>query len=170
MKKRKRTNYIDNNKLNEIMMKYHNEYKEAKKEGKVLPRVPEYVGECIILIAQNMATRKNYAGYSFIEEMISDAIENTIQYIHNFNPYYNTTKNNLAFSYITKIVNFAFIRRISLEKKQQYIAAKYAENSMLNNMLVSSNSMLEQQELYENLHDFIKNYEDKLTKQKIKNR
>ena len=52
--------------------------------------------------------------------MISDGIENCLQYIDNFDP--NKSKN--PFAYFTQIIYYAFIRRIQKEKK--YLYTKYA--------------------------------------------
>ena len=49
--------------------------------------------------------------------MISDGIENCLQYIHNFNP----EKSNNPFAYFTQIIYYAFIRRIQKEKKQAHV-------------------------------------------------
>ena len=52
--------------------------------------------------------------------MISDGIENCLQYLNNFNP----AKSNNPFAYFTQIIYFAFIRRIQKEKKQVTIKHK----------------------------------------------
>ena len=49
--------------------------------------------------------------------MISDGIENCLQYLDNFNP----EKSNNPFAYFTQIIYYAFIRRIQKEKKQTTI-------------------------------------------------
>ena len=46
--------------------------------------------------------------------MISDGIENCLQYVHNFNP----EKSDNPFAYFTQIIYYAFLRRIQKEKKQ----------------------------------------------------
>jgi DNA-directed RNA polymerase specialized sigma24 family protein len=56
--------------------------------------------------------------------MISDGIENCIQYIKNFNP----EKSSNPFAYFTQIIYYAFIRRIQKEKKQLYIKYKTMQN------------------------------------------
>ena len=56
--------------------------------------------------------------------MISDGIENCLQYCSNFNP----DKSNNPFAYFTQIIYYAFIRRIQKEKKQQHIRHKIIEN------------------------------------------
>jgi hypothetical protein len=55
--------------------------------------------------------------------MISDGIENCLQYASNFNP----EKSKNPFAYFTQIIYFAFLRRIEKEKKQLYIKYKTME-------------------------------------------
>ena len=55
--------------------------------------------------------------------MISDGIENCLQYIHNFNP----EKSKNPFAYFTQIIYYAFIRRINKEKKQTHVKNKMIE-------------------------------------------
>ena len=52
--------------------------------------------------------------------MISDGIENCLQYVANFDP----EKSNNPFAYFTQIIYYAFIRRIQKEKKQTTIKQK----------------------------------------------
>ena len=61
--------------------------------------------------------------YTFREDMVSDGIENCLQYIHNFNP----NKSNNPFAYFTQIIYYAFIRRIQREKKQTHVKHKLIE-------------------------------------------
>jgi DNA-directed RNA polymerase specialized sigma24 family protein len=61
----------------------------------------------------------------FKEDMISDGIENCVQYIHNFNP----EKSQNPFAYFTQIIHYAFLRRIQREKRQLEIKNKILERS-----------------------------------------
>jgi DNA-directed RNA polymerase specialized sigma24 family protein len=61
----------------------------------------------------------------FKEDMISDGIENSVQYIHNFNP----DKSQNPFAYFTQIIHYAFLRRIQKEKRQLEIKNKILERS-----------------------------------------
>jgi|TARA_R100001463_G_scaffold102695_1_gene157098 DNA-directed RNA polymerase specialized sigma24 family protein len=61
----------------------------------------------------------------FKEDMISDGIENCVQYIHNFNP----EKSQNPFAYFTQIIHYAFLRRIQKEKKQLEIKNKILEKT-----------------------------------------
>ena len=83
---KKSNHYIDNKKFYGEMIRFYNACQEANKEDEERPPIPEYVGECIMLIAKRLSTRPNFIGYSYREEMIGDGIENCLAYIHNFNP------------------------------------------------------------------------------------
>lgn len=127
-----KNHYVDNKRLYAEMIKYTTAYHAAKQEGKEPPRVSEYIGHCIWLIANKLSTNRNFIGYTYREEMIGDAIENTLRYIHNFDP----DKTNNPFAYFTQIMYYAFLRRIDKEKKQTYVKYKTMENSITNNTLV----------------------------------
>lgn len=131
-KKKQPQHYVDNKKLYTEMVKYINAYNEAKERGELPPKVNNYIGECIWLIANKLSTNRNFIGYTYREEMIGDAIENTLRYIHNFDP----DKTNNPFAYFTQIMYYAFLRRIEKEKKQQYIKLKAMDNSIVMNTLV----------------------------------
>ena len=59
--------------------------------------------------------------------MISDGVENCINYIDNFDS--KISKN--PFSYFTQIIYYAFLRRIEFESKQSYVKYKSFEVSEL---------------------------------------
>ena len=62
--------------------------------------------------------------------MISDGIENCLQYLDNFNP---KTSNN-PFAYFTQIIYYAFVRRIQKEKKQVTIKNRLITESNYDDM------------------------------------
>ena len=112
--------YVDNAKLLQALTDHRAKVKFAKENGREKPRLPEYVGECILKIATHLTSRPNFSGYSYRDEMIADAIENCVLYLDNFDP----EKSSSPFSYITQICWYASIRRIQKEKKNQYIKYK----------------------------------------------
>ena len=59
--------------------------------------------------------------------MISDGIENCLQYLDNFNP----AKSTNPFAYFTQIIYYAFVRRIQKEKKQTIIKQKLIHENNL---------------------------------------
>ena len=117
-------NYIDNKIFYEEIKKWRLSCAEAEDQGEELPRIPEYLGECFLKIANHLSYRPNFINYTYREEMILDGIENCIQYAHNF----DHEKYNNPFGYFTQIVFYAFVRRIQKEKKQQHIKHKIIEN------------------------------------------
>lgn len=74
----------------------------------------------------------------FREEMISDGIENSVQYIHNFNPERSTN----PFAYFTQIIHYAFLRRIAKEKRQLDIKTKIIERTGFDEVMMVDDSLL----------------------------
>lgn len=134
--KKAKNEYVNNKKMHEAFLKWKASIKLAEAEGRPKPRVPEYIGECIYLIATNLAKSPNFANYSFKEEMIGDGIENSLMYIENF----NADKYSNPFAYFTQIIYYAFLRRIQKEKKQTYVKHKLFVHDMTFNNLVHSSS------------------------------
>jgi hypothetical protein len=162
------THYVDNKQLFAVIIQYKADVKAANQNNQPKPQIPNYVGECILLIAQRLATKPNFINYSYREEMISDGIENCISYFDNFDP----SKSDNPFAYFTQIIYYAFLRRIQKEKKQVYIKHKSTENSMLFNELVDQMDDDDYTPSFEfdseNISDFIKAFEDNIDKKKVK--
>ncbi len=126
MRKKKETqHYVDNKKFLEEMTKFRNRVLKAQKSGRKRPMVTNYIGECFLKIANHLAYRPNFINYTFRDDMISDGIENCLQYMDNFNP----EKSNNPFAYFTQIIYYAFIRRIQKEKKQVLVKQKIIANT-----------------------------------------
>ena len=121
--KKKSEHYVNNKEFLAAMVEYKKTVDKAQKAGKKNPRVPDYVGECFLKIANHLSYRPNFINYTFRDDMISDGIENCLQYLKNFNP----DKSNNPFAYFTQIIYYAFIRRIQKEKKQTNIKYKMIE-------------------------------------------
>lgn len=125
MAKKKTENYVNNKEFLEAITVYRKKALEAKEKGLPKPRVPNYIGECFLKIATHLSYKPNFVNYMFRDEMISDGIENCLQYIHNFDP----EKSNNPFAYFTQVIYFAFLRRIAKEKKQLEIKTKILERT-----------------------------------------
>ena len=118
--KKKPIHYVNNKEFLEALMARKELLKEAEETGAPVPQISNYLGECILKIANHLSYRPNFINYSYREEMISDGIENCLQYIDKFDP----EKSKNPFSYFTQIIYFAMVRRITKEKKQQAIKEK----------------------------------------------
>jgi hypothetical protein len=126
MAKSKGEHYVDNKVFLQAMI----EWKEACKLSKEdddgrKPAVTNYIGECFLKIATHLSYRPNFINYTYKDDMISDGIENCLQYASNFNP----EKSNNPFAYFTQIIYYAFIRRIQKEKKQTHVKNRIVAGS-----------------------------------------
>ena len=142
MPKKKSEHYVNNRELLEALIVYRTKVEASylKKYDKDLtkqpkeerakhwegkPQITNYLGECFLKIATHLSYKPNFVNYMFRDDMISDGIENCVQYIHNFDP----EKSSNPFAYFTQVIKFAFLRRIQKEKKQMDIRAKIVERS-----------------------------------------
>ena len=132
MKKAKeKPHYVDNKKFLEAMIEHRERCEKAAKRNRKKPDVTNYIGECFLKIANHLSYRPNFINYTFRDDMISDGIENCLQYMDNFNP----DKSKNPFAYFTQIIYYAFIRRIQKEKKQIQIKSKLIANTGVENMM-----------------------------------
>lgn len=80
----------------------------------------ERLGELFMDLVENLATKTNFSGYSFLEEMKSKAIFFLLKYSKNFNPnkISKRTKQKVSpFAYCTQIAINGFKQVIKKEKK-----------------------------------------------------
>ena len=122
--KKKKNHYVDNERFLAEILEYKKQVVHAKENDLIKPRVSEYIGKCIYLIAENLSRKPRFMNYSFRDELVSDAIENCFLYFDNFNPDISSN----PFAYFTQIIYYAFLRRIQKEKKQLYIKYKSTEH------------------------------------------
>ena len=81
-------------------------------------------------------------------------------YFRNFDP----TKSNNPFAYFTQIIYYAFLRRIQKEKKQMYVKYKATEQFGIldeGELYEDSEGNVKQFVLYDNISEFIQNFEEK---------
>ena len=126
----KKEHYVNNKEFLLAMINYRKAVNKAKREKKPKPPVTDYIGSCFLKIANHVSFRPNFINYTFRDDMISDGIENCLQYLDNFNP---KTSNN-PFAYFTQIIYYAFVRRIQKEKKQVTIKNRLITESNYDDM------------------------------------
>ena len=129
-KRSKNVHYVNNQEFSQAVVNYVGTVKEAKDAGKPIPVVTDYVATCFLRIAENLSHKSNFIRYTYREEMVMDAVENCLKAVENYdiNASTRTGKPN-AFAYFTQIIWYAFLRRITKEKKQQDIKEKYLSQS-----------------------------------------
>ena len=138
MVKKKSEHYVNNKQLLEALIVYRAKVQDAKEKGLDKPRITNYLGECFLKIATHLSYKPNFVNYMFRDDMISDGIENCVQYIHNFDP----DKSRNPFAYFTQIIHYAFLRRIQKEKKQLEIKTKIIEKSGFDEVMTVDDSSL----------------------------
>ena len=131
MKKKVTQHYVDNKKFLEAMIIHKEKVKKAIENNKTKPDVTNYIGECFLKIANHLSYRPNFINYTYRDDMISDGIENCLQYMSNFDP----NKSTNPFAYFTQIIYYAFIRRIQKEKKQSLVKQKLIANAGVENIM-----------------------------------
>lgn len=160
--------YVDNKTFLKALIEYRAQVAEAKDKEVEIPRIPEYIGTCLYQIATRLSTKPNFVNYTYRDEMISDGIENCINYLLNFDP----EKSSNPFAYFTQIIYYAFLRRIEKEKRQVYIKHKSYEQ------LVVEGGIYDTMEGDDTVYDmnidldkeakveFVRNYEEKMAAKK----
>lgn len=156
-------NYVNNKEFLQSLVDYKEAREEAERKGEEAPKIPNYIGECIYQIANRLATKPNFSGYSYRDEMISDGLENAIQAINNFDP----SMSSNPFAYFTQIIWYAYLRRIEKEKKQLYIKHKVTENAVLSNTIIDMKNAETGEASYIDLdsdymNDFVSSFEKRL--------
>jgi hypothetical protein len=157
--------YINNADFCQALLQYQAAVAEAKKTGAPKPKIPNYIGECFMKIAEGLSHKPNFINYSYRDEMVGDGIENCLMYFENF----DVSKSSNPFAYFTQIIYFAFLRRIQKEKKQLYVKYKATEQFGIFNeseLMGYDDTPAKPFELYENISDFIETFEETKKKKK----
>lgn len=168
MARRAKRNYVNNAEFYQAMVDYKQACRDAEESGDELPRIPNYIGECIYEIANRLSYKPNFINYSYRDDMISDGIENAVMCVRNFDP----DKSKNPFAYFTQVIYFAFIRRIQKEKKQLYVKHKVVENSVMTGTAFNSSdhsdvggaNYIDLNNDY--MNNFVENYEASMEKKK----
>jgi len=166
-----KVNYVDNKKFYNEIVAYHERLAKARKEGKEDPRIPDYIGECIMKIAEKLSTKPCFMNYSFRDEMISDGIENCILYFKNYDP----KRGANPFAYFTQVISFAFIRRINKEERARYTMYKSFQETIgshndMDMFTDDNDKKIVTTRMYENIDVFMENFERKEEEKKEKRR
>lgn len=159
-KMRKKINYINNNDLLGHLIKHKSDLNDSIVNDKPKPKVSNYIGQAILKINENLATKSNFGGYSWKDEMISDGVMDCIAAVDNFDATKMAVPNPLA--YFTQIAWQAFVRRIQKEKLQNYIKHKNFHNNF-----EGSNEHVDGRVSTNSFHSsVVADYEEMLTKKK----
>ena len=123
--KKTTVHYVDNKALFEALVVWQKDTRRAHRKKQPKPPLPDFVAECMMKMANRLSQKAGFVNYTYREDMVGDALESCLRYIHNFNP----TKSTNAFAYITQIIHNAFIRRIQKEQKQLYVKMRIVDQA-----------------------------------------
>lgn len=157
-KPKKARHYVNNQDLYSAIVTHRELVSLAKSKGTPLPRISEYIGECVKLLCTRMGRRSNWGGYSYREEMVGDAIIDCLCAIEKFDP----DKGKNPFGYLSRVAWRAFIRRLHKEKKESYI--KHV--NFINELSAGSMDAGEHETMKRHLdysRDLVASYEKKIT-------
>jgi DNA-directed RNA polymerase specialized sigma subunit len=75
--------------------------------------IPHEVADCFLKLVKRYGTKGNFIGYTYNEDMQSEALVSCCKYAHNFDP----SKSSNAFAYFTQIIYHSFLQFMNKEKK-----------------------------------------------------
>ena len=154
LKPREKPHYVNNKDFTQAVVDYAILAQSAKKTGEPAPMVPNYLAESLLKINEGLSHKSNFVRYTYREEMVMDGVENCLRALANFDATVATRKGNPnAFGYFTQISWFAFLRRITKEKKQQDVKMKYIAESGLDEFMIDPDEDPEVAKVVQNFVD-----------------
>lgn len=100
---KKVTDYIYNKALTLAVIQYNERHKERMEKGLPQERIPDSIGLAIMKIAEGIGSRYNFRNYTYLEEMIGDAIEQGVYSVTKFN------LDKIKLSYVENKKYFTFL-------------------------------------------------------------
>lgn len=116
--------FVNNEEFKLKLKEYIDKRKALIAEGQPIPQITDYLGRCFMMIAESLSRKPYFVGYSFREDMVSDALVDCIKYVDKFDPERGTS----AFAYFSQICYFAIVRRIQKENNQTKIKSEIVQN------------------------------------------
>jgi len=160
--------YISNKEFSLAIIEYIDKCKILEDEGKDIPPIPDDIAKQFVVLATKLGSRYNFAGYSYRDDMVSDAIFACCAKIRKFD--YNISTN--AFAYFTNVCWRAMVDVINFEAKMSYIKAKMHQ-SLDYDQTLDDNDMSDFSEQTDSMNDTtpffdIQEFEKKMSDRKEK--
>lgn len=109
--------YIDNAQFKVALKEYSQKCRQAAAANLPLPPVDNYIAGCFLKIAKGLGTKHNFRNYSYLDDMIQDAVFTCLKNVKSFDPDRGTS----PFQYFTQCVFFAFLGTIKAEKRKEQL-------------------------------------------------
>jgi hypothetical protein len=112
--------YLDKVEMHKALKQYKDACAEAEQLNKEMPQIPNYIGECFLGIAKGYAMKYNFRSYSFVNDMVGDAVMTCIKYVRSYDPDRRNDSGTATspLAYFTQCCHYAFLGRIAQEAKQ----------------------------------------------------
>ena len=144
-------NYVDKEKLHDALCKHIEKVKEAEKNGLEPPVANNYIGQAIILIATNIATKFNFKTYTWKDEMIGDGILAAVKAINKYDP----ERSQNPYGFFSQAIWWSFQARIKIEKAKlnnQYEMMKdvlldFHTDGMDSEIIIDRNNLISMMEI-----------------------
>ena len=121
--------YVDKIQFTNAVADYVQQCKEAKELGKQQPQIPPYIGECFMKICEGIAVKPGFRKFGDTDVFISDALENLVTAINNYNIDARTASGTPnAFGYFSQVAYWCMVRRIKTMKKDTKRRLDYIMN------------------------------------------
>ena len=161
----KKNHYVNNADFLKALTEYKKACRKAKREGLPKPNIPDYIGKCLMLIAENLSHKPNFLSYCSLPSL------NTVSWWL----FCGLAASRFLFYWSLIIATriSAFIRRIHKEKKQLYVKYKSTEQIGILDEHDQfdpdeSGGVSRQFEMYDNISEFIVNFEESKLNKKNK--
>ena len=152
--KRAKEHYVNNKDFTAAVIQYTREVKKARLAGEPDPIVPDYIASCLLKMCEGLSHKSNFVRYTYREEMVMDGVENCLKALANYDGDAKTRSGNPnAFGYFTQISWFAFLRRITKEKKQHDLKLRFIAESGLDEFMVDADEDPEVAKIVRNFVD-----------------
>lgn len=125
---------VDKVKLKEDIRAYQEMCKRFEDKGLPTPSIPNSIGNALIQICAILSKKHYFIGYSWIDEMQSDALIKCCAAV----PKFDVDAGTSAFAYFMQVAYYEFLERIKEEQKQKIVRASIVQNMgvELNDLIV----------------------------------
>ena len=72
MARKKSIHYVNNSDFSTAVVEYVEKVEDARKTNISIPKVPDYIAQCFLRIAEGLSHKANFIRYTYREEMVMD--------------------------------------------------------------------------------------------------
>lgn len=123
-------NYINGKELHDELCVYYNAKQKSNANNTESPLISEKLGHAFLQIAIRMASRPNFSGYTYKDEMIADGVMQCILKVHTYDPARANVDSPSGFAWCSQLIWNSFIARIKKEQHECSVKARLIRDKM----------------------------------------